>query len=196
MYNIVFFSHHGKSMLIPERVETTRLFLARLQLTDAEEIFYTYASKPDSTRYVSWPTHTKLNDTRTFLKYARNAWMRGLDYSFAVRLKGSNRLVGACGFLNDGGKIQLGYVYGPTHWGKGYATEAAQALVQILVNQPIQKIGSFVDVDNKASIRVLEKCGFRVEAVVKDWWRFPNQNNQVKDCVLFEFPVNSKPTLG
>lgn len=181
-------------MLIPERVETPRLILTRLQLTDAEEIFYTYASKPESTRYVSWPTHTTLKDTRTFLLYARNAWTQGLDYSFAVRLKGSNRLIGACGFLNDAGKVQLGYVFGSLHWGKGYATEAANAVVQLLLTLPVHKIGSFVDVDNKASIRVLEKCGFRVEAVVKDWWRFPNQNNQLKDCVLFTLPANQKPT--
>lgn len=183
-------------MLIPERVETPRLILTRLQLTDAEEIFYTYASKPESTRYVSWPTHATLKDTRTFLLYARNAWAQGIDYSFAVRLKGSNRLIGACGFLNDTGKVQLGYVYGPLHWGKGYATEAASAVVQLLLTLPVHKIGSFVDVENKASIRVLEKCGFQVEAVVKDWWRFPNQHNQLKDCVLFTLPVNPKPTLG
>jgi len=183
-------------MLIPERVETPRLILTRLQLTDAEEIFYTYASKPESTRYVSWPTHITLKDTRTFLVYARNAWAQALDYSFAVRLKSSNRLIGACGFLNDAGKVQLGYVFGPLHWGKGYATEAANAVVQFLLTLPVYKIDSFVDTDNKASIRVLEKCGFQVEAVVKDWWRFPNQNNQQKDCVLFTFPINPKPTPG
>lgn len=181
-------------MVIPERVETPRLILTRLQGTDAEEIFYTYASKPESTRYVSWPTHTSLKDTRAFLHYAHSAWAQGLDYSFAVRLKGFNRLIGGCGFLNDAGKIQVGYVLGPLHWGKGYATEATRAIVQLLLTLPVHRVGSFVDVDNKASIRVLEKCGFQVEAVVKDWWRFPNQDNRLKDCVLFTLPVDRLST--
>ena len=71
--------------------------------------------------------------------------------------------------------MQVGYVLGPLHWGKGYATEAAQKLITLLLAQPgIYKIGSFVDSDNQASVRVLEKCGFVVEAVLKDWWQFPN----------------------
>jgi [ribosomal protein S5]-alanine N-acetyltransferase len=181
-------------MVIPERVETDRLILTRLQLTDAEEIFYTYASKPESTRYVSWPLHQSLKNTREYLLYAKRAWMQGIDFSFTVRLKSSNRLIGASGFLNDAGKIQIGYVFGPLHWGNGYATEITRRLVALLLERPeVYRIGSFVDCDNHASARVLEKCGFEVEAVLKAWWRFPNQNHQAKDCILFRYPIAAKP---
>jgi len=64
----------------------------------------------------------------------------------------------------------------------------------LLLTLPVHRVGSFVDIDNKASIRVLEKCGFQVEAVVKDWWRFPNQDNRLKDCVLFTLPVDRLST--
>ncbi len=182
-------------MVIPERVETQRLILGRLQLTDAEEIFYTYASKPESTRFVSWSMHESLQATRQFLLYARQAWAQSLDFSFAIRLKGTNRLIGACGFLNDGGRTQIGYVLGPLHWGRGYATEATHKLVQLLLMQPdVIRIGSFVDADNLASVRVLQKCGFVEEAVLKEWWKFPNQNFQAKDCILFKYPM-AKPNL-
>jgi ribosomal-protein-alanine N-acetyltransferase len=155
-------------MVIPERVETQRLLLTRLQLTDAEEIFYTYASKPESTRFVSWPIHESISATRQFLLYARQAWAEGLDFSFSIRLKGTNRLIGACGFLNDGGKTQIGYVLGPLHWNSGYATESTQKVVQLLRAQPdVVKINSFVDADNHASARVLQKCGFVAEAMLK-----------------------------
>lgn len=181
-------------MVIPERVETERLILTRLQLTDAEEIFYTYASKPASTRYVSWPLHQSLKDTRDFLLYARRAWTQGIDYSFSIRLKDINRLIGACGFLNDDGKVQIGYVLGPLHWNNGYATESTKKMIQLVRNQPdVHVIGSFVDADNQASARVLEKCGFVVETILKEWWRFPNQNNLAKDCILFRYPLDTKP---
>ena len=42
---------------LPAIIRTERLLLQRLRYEDAEEIFYAYASKPEATRYVSWPTH-------------------------------------------------------------------------------------------------------------------------------------------
>src|SRR6218665_1463009 len=108
---------------LPERIETDRLTLQRLRYEDAEELFYTYASKPEATRYMSWPTHQSLDDTREFLGYAAQGWKAGTDYSYGIRLKHVNRLIGSCGILNDEGKIQFGYVLSPTQWGRGYATE-------------------------------------------------------------------------
>lgn len=172
---------------IPEVIETDRLLLQRLRYEDADEIFYTYASKPEATRYVSWPTHTNIDDTRSFLKYANAAWKAGVDFSFSIRLKHNNRMVGSCGFLHDNGKVQYGYVFGPLHWGMGYATETGRTIVPLLKDQKeIYRISSFVDCDNKASIRVLEKIGMEKEATLSKWFRFVNQGNEPKDCVLFK----------
>lgn len=171
---------------IPSQVETQRLLLQQLKYEDAEEIFFTYASKSEATRFVSWPTHQSIADTRTYLRYAVAAWKRGLDYSFVVRLKENNRLVGSCGLVHDNGKVQYGYVFGPLHWGKGYATEVGLAVVDLLKSQPLYRVSSFVDSENLASIRVLQKIGMRQEAVLEKWFRFVNQENQPKDCVLFK----------
>ena len=62
------------NLMLPEHLSTERLFLQRLRYEDAEEIFYTYASKPLATRFVSWPTHEKVADTNAFLTYANHAW--------------------------------------------------------------------------------------------------------------------------
>jgi ribosomal-protein-alanine N-acetyltransferase len=176
-------------LLIPEEIITERLLLHRFRHEDSAEVFYTYASKPDATRYMAWPTHQSINDTRDFLNYAMHSWRGGKDYSFAIRLRNNNRLIGSCGMLNEEGKIQFGYVLGPLHWGNGYATEATRAMLAPLKNQPgIFRIGSFVDVDNTASINVLKKCGLVEEARLEKWFRFPNQNNEPKDCVLFRLP--------
>src|SRR5579872_5656731 len=147
-------------VLMPEKILTRRLALHRFRYEDSEEIFYIYASKPDATKYMAWPTHQTINDTRIFLNYAINGWAQGKDYSFAIRLRDTNRLIGSCGVLNEEGKIQFGYVLGPLHWGKGYATEATQAmLAQLKSQQGVFRIGSFADVENTASIKVLKKCG-------------------------------------
>lgn len=170
---------------MPAKIETERLVLQRLKYEDAEEIFYTYASKPEATKYLAWIPHRSVDDTRAYLRYVIESWNYGIDYSYSIRLK-NLLLVGSIGVLHDHGKAQLGYVLSPTHWNKGYTTEAAMQVLKILKTfRDLYRIGTFVDMENIASIRVLQKCGMVEEARLEKWFRFVNQNNQPKDCILF-----------
>jgi [ribosomal protein S5]-alanine N-acetyltransferase len=175
---------------LPEKIVTERLLLQRLRYEDAEEIFYSYASKPEATRFVSWPTHRSIDDTRNYLASTIPAWGRGIEFSYAVRLKSSARLVGSIGVVNMDTYLQFGYIFSPTQWRKGFATEACRAVLRELLNMPTaMAISTFVDVNNISSIRVLEKCGLRREGVFPNWFQFPNQNNASRDCILFSVPV-------
>ena len=172
---------------MPVEMETERLLLQRLRYEDAEEIFYAYASKPEATRYLSWATHESVDETRDYLKYAVDNWNFGTDYSYSMRLK-SGVLIGSIGVINDNGKVQLGYVVSPMHWGRGYTTEAFMRVLGTLKTIPqLYRIGTFVDADNMASIRVLKKCGLVEEARLPKWFRFINQDNEPKDCLLFRY---------
>lgn len=173
------------ALSLPAKIETERLLLQRLKHEDAEEIFYAYASKPRATQYLSWPTHRSVDETRSFLRYAVSNWNAGTDFSYSIRLK-NGILIGSIGIINDDGRVQLGYVISPNHWGRGYTTEACRRILAIVRNYPeIYRIGTFVDAENIGSIRVLQKCGMVEEAVLPKWFRFVNQENQPKDCVLF-----------
>lgn len=175
---------------IPEVVRSARMVLSRLRYEDAEEIFHTYASKPEATRYISWPTHQTIEDTRSFLNYAVNAWRQGTDYSFTLRLIGTNRLIGSFGIMNDEGKLQFGYILSPTQWGQGYATEACRVMLGIMRQLPeVYRIQTFVDAENVASSKVLLKCGMQEEVRLEKWFRFVNQGNEPKDCVLYRYPL-------
>jgi [ribosomal protein S5]-alanine N-acetyltransferase len=175
---------------LPEKIETQRLVLQRLRYEDAEEIFYAYASKPEVTKYLSWRTHESINETRTFLQYAIDTWNRGMDYSYSVRLKESNQLIGGFGFVNDPGKVQFGYAFSPAHWNQGYATEVCKKAMTLIRDLPeVYRVGTFVDTGNIASVRVLEKCGLVKEATLMGWFRFVNQDNQPRDCSLYHLPL-------
>ena len=172
---------------MPAEIETERLTLRRLRYEDAEELFYAYASKPEATKYLSWLTHGSVDETRDYLRYAIDNWNFGIDYSYTMRLK-NGVLIGSVGAINDNGKVQLGYVLSPVHWGHGFATEACLQVLAILKDiRQLYRIGTFVDADNIASIRVLEKCGLVQEARLPKWFRFINQGNEPKDCLLFRY---------
>ncbi len=137
-----------------------------------------------------WPTHRSLDDTRGFLSRAVYGWNAGSDYSFGIRLKESQRLVGGCGIAHEEGRIQFGYVLSPTHWGKGLATEVCCRLMEVVRGLPgVYRVSTFVDTENTASARVLLKSGLVEEARLEKWLRFVNQENQPKDCLLFRLPL-------
>lgn len=71
-----------------------------------------------------------------------------------------NKLIG---FLNDveinGGKIEMGYVIHPDHWGKGLGTEAFSAVIEDLFRRGFSQVVAGAFSENTASRRVMEKCG-------------------------------------
>ena len=101
----------------------------------------------------------------------------------------NNRLIGSCGVVNDHGQIQFGYILSPSQWGNGYATEVCKKLMEILKSMPeVKSIGTFIDAENLASERVLLKSGLKFIEKREKWFRFVNQNNQAKDCKIFNLP--------
>ncbi|HET9672049.1 MAG TPA: GNAT family N-acetyltransferase [Actinomycetota bacterium] len=75
-------------------------------------------------------------------------------------------VAGNVGSWDGDGKRLLGYWVGREHWGRGIATAAVAAFLEIDRTRPIH---AFVAVTNVGSIRVLEKCGFaRVDSRFAD----------------------------
>ena len=176
-------------MSLPEKFESERLIIERLRYEFAEEIFFSYASKPEATKYVSWPTHKSVLETRTYLNYAIRAWNLGIDYAYAIRIKPTNQLVGSIGYINESGKVQFGYILSPTVWNQGIATEACQLTLPSLCKLPeVFRIWTFTDIDNEASQKVLKKNGLVEEARLSRWFKFVNQGNEPRDCILFKMP--------
>jgi len=180
-------------MILPEQIDLTRVRLLRNVPTDAEEIFYAYASKPEATRFLSWATHEELSDTRNYLRFAKSTWREQTQFSFSVRIKTSNRLIGGCGCIHQDGLFQVGYVFSPSVWGQGYATEVCKGLVTEILKYPgLRRLCSFVDVENQASARVLEKSGFIKEQLATDYFVPVNQGKWKKDAYIFVYPLANK----
>ncbi|KAF7149935.1 hypothetical protein RHSIM_Rhsim02G0026600 [Rhododendron simsii] len=81
-------------------------------------------------------------------------------------------------------KAAIGYVLGSKYWGKGIATRAVKKVAaEIFVEWPhLVRLEGFVDVDNIASQKVLEKAGFQKEGVLREFYI---QKGRVRDVVAF-----------
>lgn len=86
-----------------------------------------------------------------------------------VLADGANRLVGTIGFFDwRDGQAEIAYDLAPPWWGKGIASEACAALCRWAGEQGgLQLIKANVLTDNRASARVLEKCGFEWQGTVR-----------------------------
>jgi RimJ/RimL family protein N-acetyltransferase len=71
------------------------------------------------------------------------------------------RLIGCIGLAQDGDAVELGYWLGREHWGKGYASEAARAVISVARVLGYKRLVAGHFIDNPASGRVLRKAGFR-----------------------------------
>lgn len=115
-------------------------------------IFYEQQLDPDATRMAAFPAR----DRAAFdAHWAKNILGNPATITRTIVVDG--QVAGNIGsWPQDGGRF-LGYWIGREHWGKGVATRALAAFLQIVTERPLH---AHVASHNIGSIRVLEKCGF------------------------------------
>jgi RimJ/RimL family protein N-acetyltransferase len=106
---------------------------------------------------VPWPYADA--DAEAFLAKPRDSVLP--TFLITERTDGAPRLVGACGLgRRPSGAVEMGYWIARAHWGRGFATEAGRALIEIASTLGLAQLEASHFVDNPASGRVLEKLGF------------------------------------
>ena len=153
-----------------ERIETERLLLRPITMKDAPDIF-AYASDPEVTKYVRFVTHKNIKDTHAFIRRVQASYKKGITPLWGMQLKTTGRMVGSLGFLqwpNPDQRAELGYVINRDYWGQGLVTEAASAVCRFAFKEMnVNRIEAGTIVGHIASQRVLEKCGFKLEGVLR-----------------------------
>jgi len=144
-------------------LETARLLLRAPRLDDAQALAALANDRRIAESTASMPHPYGLADAQGFL--------RRLDHSdseiaFAITRAG-DLPIGVCGLRTEPGKApEIGYWLGVSHWGQGYATEAARALIDhAFEDLGLERLEAGARVSNPASRRVLEKCGFQWSSV-------------------------------
>jgi RimJ/RimL family protein N-acetyltransferase len=136
-------------------IETARLVLRAPREADAKAIKSLINDRRVAENMASIPHPYTLKDARTFIEAAKGKPL------FVITLS-DGKLIGGCGGTYRSDHPELGYWLGAPHWGNGYATEAARALVDYCFGElGYDELLAGARVANPASRRVLEKCGFQ-----------------------------------
>jgi RimJ/RimL family protein N-acetyltransferase len=173
-------------LTVPDSFTTPRLYLRRPQQSDAPAVFE-YGSDPEVTRYMDWPALVDLQAAIKATERAVRRWESGEEYAWRFTVRPDDTPVGGVACSIKGQGAELGFVLSRHHWGRGYATEAARAVFDWLVSlETVQRIQATCDVDNRGSVRVLEKLGMSRKDLLRQWAVRPNlPGRPVRDAFLY-----------
>ena len=157
-------------------VETERLRLRALVETDAERLHEIYGDA-DTMRFVGRHGRPTADPERTRTALAallRHDELHGFGLWAADEL-GGEPMVAVAGLMwveGHGPEVEAAYVVRRDRWGRGYATEALQAVLQLAREElGLSRVVALAYPDNHASRRVMEKAGMRPDGAVAAYGR-------------------------
>lgn len=144
-------------------METDRIILRPWQESDAAAL-YKYASDPEVGPRAGWAPHKSLEESLDIIRTVFNN-----DTTWAIVLKETGEAIGAMGYGPScecnlparEGEPTVGYWVARPYWNKGICTEALDLMIRgIKEDTEITSLISGHFIDNPASGKVMEKCGF------------------------------------
>ena len=164
-------------------METNRLIIRTLTIKDAYDIFVNiqHDKKVQETflaKYVENFEDFHFDRTLDFFEKNRS-------FYYGIELKDTHECIGMI-FENEriNDDIEIGYAIGSNHWNKGYMSEALEVVIEELKNRKdCKRIFAGAFSENKASLRVMEKCGMSYAYTIEkelEW------HGKMHDCTYYE----------
>lgn len=144
-----------------ENLQTGRLRLQKPSHAHAQALALLGNNRAITDKLATMPYPYGLNDAISWIDAVDNMQSGS---AFLVFLQETDTLIGCCGSgpVDDKDEIDFGYWIGENYWGKGFATEAGQAVLDhVFEKDNFDLITTDCQIDNAASLRVLEKLGFK-----------------------------------
>lgn len=166
-------------------MESPRIFLRPFNISDAEDVLK-WAGDDDITRYLRWDSVKSLEEAQQHIlnKAIPHPWRR------SISLLQNGRSIGYVSVNPDSGdgrcRADLAYAVAKEFWGRGIATAAVRMAVELAFEDFLEvvRIQAVVEVENKASQRVLEKAGFRKEGLLE---KYGLSKGVIRDMFLYSF---------
>ena len=169
-----------------KKIETERLILRHYAVADAEFMYRDWASDPEVTKYLTWPTHTCVEDSKAILEEWVGDYERNSFYLWAIEPKGLDQPIGSISVveINEAANwVEIGYCIGRNWWHRGYVSEALKALIAFFFEEVgVGRIQARHDPRNIHSGAVMRKCGMTCEGILR---RADRNNQGICDAAIY-----------
>ena len=149
--------------------QTNRLHLREFRVADCY-LFSAYRSDPLVAKYQDWDIPFTQDQANQFIQEMKSITpgTPGEWYQIAIELNIDSILIGDCAFhilADDSNQAEIGFTLSRHYHGQGFAFEAVTRLFDYLFDDlGLHRLQATCDVDNQASIKLLERIGMRREA--------------------------------
>jgi RimJ/RimL family protein N-acetyltransferase len=161
---------------MPFVLQTDRLLIRSFQDSDLEA-FITYRSDPAIARYQGWEAPYSRETATAFVQEMKQKepGTPGEWCQLAIELKAGGEMIGDCAFhilAEDPRQAEIAFTLSQGYQSRGYATEAVTRLLDYLFGEVgMHRVRAICDVENLASVRLLERVGMRREAhLIENVW--------------------------
>lgn len=159
-------------------LETDRLLMRAFVPEDAGAMFRNWASDPEVTKYLTWPTHQSEEVTAQVISSWVEQYDNPANYLWAIVWKETMEPIGSISVVQWKEEIcgaVVGYCIGRPWWHRGVMTECFSEVIRFLfLEVGADRIEAQHDVNNPHSGMVMRKCGLRQEGILRQGGR----NNQ------------------
>lgn len=151
-------------------LETERLILRKVKKKDCRDL-YEYCSDPLSSRYSDWQPHEDISVTKQFVKSLLSACSHGEYFMWCIELKESGKVIGSVSLVDIDRHYkvaEMGYGIQKAYWGKGYATEAAEAVLEYLFcTVGVQRVFVRIATENLPSVRLALRLNMECDGLFR-----------------------------
>jgi len=177
----------------PPVMMTARLRLVAPALRHAPGLF-AYGSRCDFTAFLDSVPFCAENEAQQFLRSLQRDNRSGKRLYWVAEVVGDGRAIGTLGLLFPFARhhrvAEFGYGFSPEVWGKGYFTEAAQAVMTYAFGVlALHRIQAITRSSNVRAVRSIEKLGFHREAVLSEFYQ--ERNGERSDATLLALLAHS-----
>ncbi len=169
-----------------ENLYTPRLCLRKLTREDTARYYSRLGSSEDVTKYMLFSPHKDLSESEASIEKTLQRYESGKCYRFCIALRDSDELIGMIEplrFDEENSSCSFAYMLGKEFWGKGYGTEALQAVFAFLFEtMEMDRVEADHMAPNAASGAVMQKAGMVSQGVVPGKYE---KDGSVYDAVVY-----------